>query len=172
MVAPVLSNSTLPRNVYLPATEGGWTNFYSGEAVGGSRATTIGVSPSIREIPLFVRAGSIIALGPDGLQWTGEKESDPLELRIYAGSDGFFQLFEDDGVASDFRSGTRIDFSWDDQRKTVTVSERTGIPFQGMLHTRTLHMVLVSRGHGVGVGETTSPDKTVTYVGQRIEVSL
>ena len=135
-------------------------------------ATTIPVPATIREIPLLVRAGSIVALGPDGLQWTGEKQSDPLELRIYSGADGYFELFEDDGETSDFSTGTRIAFSWDDKSKTLTVADRTGAPFQGMLNTRTLHIVAVAKGHGVGVAETAQPDKIVTYVGQRIEVAL
>ena len=172
MVAPVVSNSTQPRNVYLPASEGGWTNFYTGEVITGSTAVTVPVPSTIRQIPLLVRAGSIVALGPDGLQWTGEKQSDPLELRIYSGADGYFQLFEDDGVTADFSTGTRIAFSWDDKSKTLTVSERTGESFSGMLHTRTLHVVAVAKGHGVGVTETAQPDKIISYDGHRIEVAL
>ena len=55
-------------------------------------------------MPLFVRAGSIIPMGPD-LQYAAEKPADPIELRVYRGADGAFTLYEDENDGYNYEKG-------------------------------------------------------------------
>merc|ERR1711871_1481478 len=169
LVAPIVSNES-SRNVYLPHVPGGWTGFYSG-ATTTALPATVTVQPDIREIPLFVRAGSILLLGPDQ-QYTGESKSDPIEIRIFPGTDGSFVLFEDDGTSGASDQYSTIAFEWQDDTRTLTIGARAGEGFQGMLRTRTFLVFLVSPGHGVGVAPAASnkADKTVVYDGSMLAV--
>ena len=110
--------------------------------------------------------------GPD-LQYTGEKAADPIEVRVYGGSDGNFSLFEDDGLSSDASASTLIPFQWRDSKRQLVIGQRSGKGFVGQLDSRTFKIVLVRPGVGVGVDPT--PDascKAVTYTGQSLTVEL
>ena len=123
--------------------------------------------------PIYVRAGAILTLGPLK-QYTTEKLADPLEVRIYAGADGFFSLYEDDGLSAN-APASKIAFHWDDAIRLLTVDARVG-SFQGMLNTRTFQIVMVGSnsagGHGTGVGPCSTPDKVVTYDGSKLKVQF
>mmetsp|Transcript_70426 Transcript_70426/g.199700 ORF Transcript_70426/g.199700 Transcript_70426/m.199700 type:complete len:884 (-) Transcript_70426:91-2742(-) len=153
------------RSAYLPQTAQ-WVNFQTGAGLPSGDAE---VTFKQSEAPAFVRAGSVVVLGPL-LQRSDEKPADPLEVRVYAGRDGSFTLFEDDGVSRAYQQGkaTTIAFSWDEAKRQLTVGARQG-SFPGMLQSRTLHVVCVRPGHGVGVAES-KPDKVVHYTG--VEVSV
>jgi alpha-D-xyloside xylohydrolase len=114
-----------------------------------------------------VRAGSIVPLGP-AMEWSTEKPADPLEVRIYPGADGDFTLYEDenDGYAYTKGAHATIALHWDDAGKTLTLGAREG-SFPGMLAKRTLRVVKVGRGHGVGIGESETADKTAEYAGEK-----
>jgi len=118
----------------------------------------------LETLPLYVRAGSIIPMGPE-LQWSNEKPADPIELRIYPGADGDFTLYEDDGASYAYEKGEHaaITFRWNDGTHTLTISARKG-SFPGMLQKRTFNVVVVSSKHGIG-GEITHPDQVVNYDG-------
>jgi alpha-D-xyloside xylohydrolase len=168
LVSPVLQPKAVARSVYLPAGAA-WTNFWTGESShGGGRAD---VSAPQEVIPLFIRAGSIIPMGPD-LQYAGEKPADPIELRVYAGADGSFTLYEDEGDGYRYEKGAyaTIPFAWDDAAKTLTIGTRTG-EFPGMLKERTFHIVWVSANHGVGIAPTGQSDAVVQYKGDVVKVS-
>ena len=121
-------------------------------------------------MPLFIRAGSIIPFGPE-LQYTGEKPADPITLYVYAGADGAFTLYEDDGLTYGYEKGAfaRIPIRWDDSSKTLTMGKRDG-RFPGMLAKRTFNVVLVARNNPAGFSFTPKADQTVTYRGK--ETSL
>lgn len=174
LVAPVVSNAST-RSVWLPAPAGAWRGFHDGKPLAAGGDVT--VAPKIDEVPLWGRAGSLLVLGPD-LQHTGEKASDPLELRIFDGGDATFTLYEDDGESGfDTTTGAAatgaatILFSWDDAAETLTVGPRSG-SFPGMLTSRTLHVVRVAPGHGVGVAPTETPDAVATYSGAKLVIAL
>ena len=157
------------RTVYFPQVEGGWIGFNDGIAV--PSFGTVSVSLPIIQTPLFVRASAIVVMGPD-LQYTSQLPADPLEIRLYPGTaNATFCLLEDDGEDSDFTQRTRIDFSWFPVARTLVVGARIGA-FAGMLNTRTLRLVAVAEGHGVGVDETAKPDVIATYDGQELHVLL
>jgi alpha-D-xyloside xylohydrolase len=122
-------------------------------------------------LPLYVRAGSIVPLGPD-LEWSTEKPADPVELRIYRGADGEFTLYEDENDNYNYEKGIHatISFRWDDARQVLTIGDRQG-EFPGMLASRTFCVVFVGEHHGTGIGPTANPDKVVQYSGKQMTVT-
>ena len=95
-------------------------------------------------IPLYVRAGSILPLGPS-MEWSTQKPADPIELRIYAGADGDFTLYEDENDTYHYEKGayTEIPLHWDDAHRSSN-HRRTPGSFPGMLEHRTFRVVLVA----------------------------
>jgi len=136
MAAPILQSGG-QRSVYLPA--GGWYAFGSNLPFNGNRI--IEVTAGLDEIPLFVRAGSILPLGPV-IQHTSQLPSGPLELQIYPGKDATFTLFEDDGDTVDYLKGQvrRTTFTWQD--KTGRLSWKSEGPYAGKDVFQNLHVVL------------------------------
>jgi len=122
-------------------------------------------------LPLYVRAGSILPMGPD-LEWSSEKPADPIELRIYRGADGDFTLYEDENDNYNYENGeyATIPFHWSDATRTLTIGERKG-QFPGMLVSRSIRVVFVSENHGIGINPADIPDKVVTYAGKQISVT-
>jgi alpha-D-xyloside xylohydrolase len=165
LVAPVtVPGRTSPtRPVYLPAGTD-WINFWTGEKFTGGQ--TVEAPAPLDQIPLYVRAGSIIPFGPE-VQYADEKPADPIELRIYPGADGQFTLYEDEDDNYDYEKGVyaTLPFTWSDHNQTLLVAARHG-RFPGMLDKRTFQAVRVSTGHGTGMGPTDHPDVNVSYSGQ------
>jgi alpha-D-xyloside xylohydrolase len=166
LVNPVTEPKATSRHVYLP--DATWFDFWTGASQPGGHS--IEATAPLERIPLFVRAGSILPLGPD-VEYASEKPADPLEIRVYRGANGSFTLYEDEGDAYNYEKGVyaTIPFSWDDASQTFTIGERKG-SFPGMLAERTIHVVFVSEGHGAGAGLTDHPDKTVRYSGKSLAV--
>jgi alpha-D-xyloside xylohydrolase len=170
LVAPVTTYQARSRSVYLPQANAGWYDFWTGaHSVGGQ---TLDTPAPFGSMPLFIRAGAIIPFGPE-MQYTGEKPSDPITLCVYAGADGEFTLYEDDGVSYGYERGAfaRIPLHWDDATKTLTIGKREG-KFPGMLNQRTFNVVLVTKDKPVGFSFTPKPDKSVRYQGQAVKVKV
>jgi alpha-D-xyloside xylohydrolase len=166
LVCPVTQPGATSRSVYLPAGAN-WYNFWTGDETFGGRAIN---SPApIDTLPLFVRDGSIIPLGPF-LQYTNEKPANPIELRIYEGADGKFLLYEDEGVNYNYEKGiyATVPFSWDQSSKTLTIGSRSGA-FPGMLRKRTFEIVFVNNKNGGGLNPSIVY-KRIDYVGSPINV--
>lgn len=117
-----------------------WYDFWTGERLKGGRDITI--ATNIDRVPMFVRAGSILPLGPE-MQYVGEKTWDNLEIRIYPGADGEFTLYEDEGDNYNYENGyhATIIFSWNDRSRTLTISPRQG-GYKGMILERTFNVML------------------------------
>jgi alpha-D-xyloside xylohydrolase len=167
LVNPVTEPGAATRRLYLPNAK--WYDFWTGAAIQGGR--TLDAPSTIDRMPLYVRAGSILPLGPD-LQYAAEKSADPIELRIYRGANGAFTLYEDENDSYDYEKGVHatIPFSWDDTAHALTIGDRTGT-FPGMLEKRTFRVVFVTENHGTGGGLTENADKTVEYSGKKIKVT-
>jgi alpha-D-xyloside xylohydrolase len=167
LVNPVTQPAISTRPVYLPKTS--WYDFWAGTASEGGRF--INAITPLDRLPLYVRAGSIVPLGPDE-EWSTEKPADPMELRIYAGADGDFTLYEDENDNYNYEKGAyaTIPLHWDDKGQTLTIGERKG-QFPGMLENRTFRVVFVRENHGVGVKTSDEPDKVVQYSGKQISVN-
>lgn len=123
LVAPVTEKGATSRNLYLP--RGVWYDFWTEEKVEGGREISRPVD--LATMPLYVRAGSIIPLGPVK-QYTGEKVDAPLTLQVYSGANGVFTLYEDDGITFDYRKGKwmKIEIAWNDNRRRLTMRLATG----------------------------------------------
>ncbi len=166
LVSPVTEPGADTRRMYLPKTT--WYDFWTGQKQAGGMM--IDASAPLDRIPLYVRAGSIIPMGPD-LQYAAEKPADPIELRVYRGADGSFTLYEDENDGYDYEKGVyaTIPIRWDEASQTLTIGERKGT-FPGMLASRTFHVVFVSENHGAGIPPTDQADKMVRYAGQSVSV--
>jgi alpha-D-xyloside xylohydrolase len=116
---------------------------------------------------LEVRAGSILPLGP-AIEYAGQA-ADPIELRIYPGADGDFNLYEDEGDSYRYEEGAHaiIPIHWDNASRTVTIGAREG-SYSGMAAGHTFNVVIVASGHGVGGEATDAPDKVIQYSGAKI----
>jgi alpha-D-xyloside xylohydrolase len=169
MVSPVTTYQARDRTVVLPATAGGWYDFWTGAAVAVQPGH---VAAPFDAIPVHVRAGAIIPFGPE-LQYTDEKPPDPITLYVYAGSDGAFTLYEDDGVSNDYEKGAfaTIPIRWQDATRTLTIGKRAGA-FPGMLARRTFQIVLVRRDRPVPFSLSPKPEKTVGYAGEAVALKL
>ena len=157
------------RTVYLPAGNQ-WIDFWTGEVLAGGKS--VAADAPIDKIPLMVRSGSIIPMGPF-VQYSTEKPADPIELRIYPGANGSFTLYEDENDNYNYEKGvySTIDFNWDDAQHQLRIDARKG-SFPGMLNTRTFHVVVVRKGHGTGVEVTGTPDKVIAYQGEQETVPI
>jgi alpha-D-xyloside xylohydrolase len=166
LVNPVTEPGATSRHLYLPQAT--WYDFWTGATMQGGRA--IDAPAPIDRIPLFIRAGSILPLGPD-IGYATEKPADPLEMRVYRGANGSFALYEDENDSYAYEKGAHatIPFSWDEISHTLTIGERAG-EFPGMLRTRTFHIVFVGEHHGVGGGLSDQPDRTISYSGSKLTV--
>ena len=163
LVAPILEDGTgesrtVRREVYLPA--GTWVDFWTGEAVSGGRRVTKAAPIDI--IPVYVKAGSIVPMTTEKVQYSTEKDWSRLELRVYPGADGSFTLYEDEFDNYNYENGayTEIPLSWNDVDRTLTIGARTG-SYNGMLKSRKF-VVDVPGGK----------PKTVTYSGRAVTVKL
>ena len=157
LVNPVTEQGATSRRLYLPAGTR-WYDYWTGEARDGGK--TIEAAAPLDSIPLYVRAGAILPLGPD-IEWSTEKPADPIELRVFPGADGSFTLYEDENDNYDYEKGVyaTIPFSWDDAKHTLTIGARQG-SFPGMLQTRTFRVAVAGL-----------PAKTVEYSGAEVQVS-
>jgi alpha-D-xyloside xylohydrolase len=167
LVNPVTEPGANSRQVYLPAAT--WYDFWTGASTPGPRAMV--TAAPIDRLPLFVRAGSIVPLGPD-LEYAAEKPADPIEIRVYRGANGSFTLYEDENDNYNYERGAHatIRFTWDDASQRLTIGDRAGT-FPGMLQSRTFRVVFVGAGHGVGQALTQNADKSLTYTGKTVTVT-
>jgi len=140
MVAPVLDRGARARSLYLPA--GRWFDFWSNQSWTGP--CTIQVPAPLDHLPLLVRQGAIVPLGPE-MQFSTERTLDPLRLEIYPGIKGALDLYEDDGESLDYESGawvqTRVEQARIDGEITVHISPPHG-DFKGYPTERLLRLNL------------------------------
>ena len=159
-IYPDIRQAKAPVSVYLPTSI--WYDFFTGERYEGGR-TILRPTP-ITDMPVYVRAGSIIPFGPD-VQYSDEKNWQELEIRVYPGADGKFTLYEDEGDGYNYERGafTEIPFTWDDSTRTLTIGPRKG-SYKGMLRERRFTIIVA--------GHTSSQPQTVSYSGEAISINL
>ena len=147
-----------------------WFDFWTGEKHQGGQ--TISKAASIDIIPLFVKAGAIIPVGPK-VQFATEKNWNDLEIRVYEGSDGKFVLYEDENDNYNYEKGdySTITFSWDNDKKVLTINDRKG-SFAGMLTERSFNIVKVCNDKGTGINTVQKYEKVVSYKGEKIIIKL
>lgn len=161
LVAPVTDAGATSRDVYLPKGTD-WYDFWTGQRIAGGQ--TIHRDAPLAVLPLYVRAGSILTLGPEE-EYTGEYPSAPTELRIYPGADGDAKLYNDDGLTYGYEKGQYawIPMHWDDASRTLTLEARQG-QLAGAPVGKDFHIILVKPGHGTGEA-VEDGDQRVAYTG-------
>ena len=122
----------LPKGTY-------WYDFWTGKRYQGGQTVTL--ETQLNRVPMFVRAGIILPLGPV-MQYVGEKNWDNLELRVYPGADASFTLYEDEGDSYNYEKGVyaTIPISWSERTHTLTIGERKG-SYPGMLEKRSFTII-------------------------------
>ena len=141
MVCPVTTYGARQREVYFPENDGGWYDFYTSQHVSDGGETKLVDAPYER-IPLYVPAGAILIEGPD-MQYSSEKPLDHLTVHVYAGKDGRFTLYEDEGTNYDYENGfcSFIDFDYLDASRILTIGTRRGV-FPEMVRNKTVKVIL------------------------------
>jgi alpha-D-xyloside xylohydrolase len=165
MVSPVTTEGATNRSVYFPG--GQWYDFWTGQLRNGGNTMT--VNAPLSQIPLHMRAGSIVPMGPD-IQYATER-ADTIELRIYPGADGSFTMYEDQGDGYEYETGkyATIPITYVDETKNVIIGARNG-SFTGMDAKKVFNIVFVKDGHGTGIGVTTDPDTLLEYTGKQVSL--
>ena len=157
------------RELYLPlGTE--WVDFWTGEKLSGGK--TVAKDAPLDIMPLFVKSGSILPIGPK-VQFATEKKWDNLEVRVYPGANGEFTLYEDENDNYNYEKGSfsTITFNWNDAKKTLTINDRKG-SFTGMLAERKFNIVLVDKSKGTGMKGVEKFDNVVAYDGKTVVIKL
>jgi len=166
LVAPVTDPGVNEWHVYLPKSTD-WYEFWTGQRYNGGQ--TIKTDAPLDKIPLYIKAGSILPMGKF-IQYAKEKPADTLEIRIYRGADGQFDLYEDEGDNYNYEKGkyTIISFKWDEKDQTLTICKRQG-SYPGNLTNRAFNVVLVSEAEGIGIS-VSNIKKQVSYTGTDIKI--
>ena len=140
--------------------------------LGGTSAAMVEADAPLDRIPLFVRAGAILPLGPQ-IEYATQDPAGLIELRIYRGADGTFDLYEDAGDGYEYEQGQHslIPLRWDDRDSTLTIGSRQG-SYPGMIERRIFDVVLVGSGHGVGVNGTGTPNAAIEYDGKEVRRTI
>lgn len=161
LVSPVVQPGARAREVYLPAGTD-WYDFWTGKRLAGGRS--VSVAADLSRIPLHVRAGSILPLGPVKPYADAPSEA-PLEIRVYPGRDGVFELYDDAGDGFGYEQGryALVRFTWRDRRRVLAIGARRG-SFAGMNPMQRLKIVCGARAD--------APPVSVVYSGAASEISL
>ena len=167
LVNPVFEQGARSRDVYLPAGSD-WYDFYSGEKHAGG--STIKAAAPLAQMPLFVKAGAILPVGP-AIQHTGESLNAPLMVNVFTGSDGRFEIYEDDGISYGYETGqwSRIPLRYDDAAATLYIGERQGA-FDTMAVERSIGVRWIAAGDRAADFDAEA-DVTLIYSGEPLTAS-
>lgn len=168
-IVPDVAKASAPVEVYLPKGTK-WIDFWTNETVEGGQNLKRECPVDI--LPLYVKAGSILPLGPK-VQYATEKKWDNLDICIYPGADGEFVLYEDESDNYNYEKGmfSTIKLHWNDASRTLTIEDRKG-EFPKMLKRRNFRITLMQPSKQSAETVMTSPDKKVTYSGKKLVVKL
>ena len=169
MACPIGYYGARERQVYLPKSCG-WYDFYTGQHMAGGQ--TITVNAPYERIPVFVPEGAIIPIGPD-MEWSDEKPAELIDLYIYAGKDGQFELYEDENTNYNYEKGacSTIRITYNNATKNVTFDNRKG-SFPGMLQKRRFNIHFISQTDSKPLDLQYNKGKIVKYNGKVMKVRL
>lgn len=169
LINPVYAYKQRSRSVYLPKGQG-WYNLYTGEYTEGGQ--TIHADAVYERMPVFVKAGSVLPFGP-ALQYTTEKKADTITLYVYAGKDGEFTLYEDEGINYNYEKGiySTIRFLYSENNKTLVIDKREG-EFPGMLKNRYFRIKFVTKEKRIPLDFNKKEGVVIKYNGTKQVISL
>lgn len=160
LIAPVYEKNARNRKVYLP--EGKWYDWWDNKEFSGGKYIQCKVDLDI--MPVFIRSGAIIPFDPPR-QYTSQHVDEPLEIRIYTGSDGLYILYEDDGISLDYlknKNTTITEFRWDEKNKALTIKPNGNSVSKTGSVERKFRLILLPSGE----------EKLISYNGQKISIKL
>jgi alpha-D-xyloside xylohydrolase len=168
LVAPVYEYQARERPVYLPSGAD-WYDFHSGSKLAGGQ--TVKAAAPLSRMPLYVRAGSIVPVGPE-IQYTSEAPGAPITLYVFTGKDGHFDLYEDDGVSYGYEKGqySYIPLRYDAARNSLIIGARSG-SFTGMPEERVFRVRWIKEGGKAPSDLDAATDMTVDYRGAEVLVT-
>jgi len=170
LINPITTQGATLRSVYFPSGLGTWYDFWTGDTVIAGNGRTITAQAPLQIMPLYVRNGSILPMGPEITY--ADTAADPIELRVYTGADGSFTLYEDEGDAYNYEKGVyaTIPITWNEASQDLSIGPTSG-QFPGMLTSRTFNVVWVSKNHGAGETVTATIDKAIPYNGGKLTLN-
>jgi alpha-D-xyloside xylohydrolase len=142
LVAPVTDYKARTKEVYLPSATG-WYDLYTGKYYDGGKK--IAVRAALDKVPLFIREGSIIPVGPE-IEYAEQKDNDDITLYIYTGKNAEFTLYEDENENNNYQKGicASIQFRYDERTGELTIDAPKG-SYPGMPEKRTFHVVWIGK---------------------------
>lgn len=166
LVSPITEEKATSRQVYFPANTT-WYDFWTGERIEGG--TTREMSAPHAHIPVAVRAGAILPLGPES-DYAAQHPDGPFEIRVYPGANGQFLIYQDQGDGYAYERGgfSTIVLTWDDVSHTLTIAARQGT-FAGMPASMRMNIALVHPHQSTGSG-TAQTVRTIIYTGSAMKV--
>jgi alpha-glucosidase (family GH31 glycosyl hydrolase) len=158
LVAPVVEQGATSRRVYLP--RGDWYDFWTERRITGGREIDRPVD--LATMPLYVRAGTVLPLGPVK-QYADEPSEEPTTLVVFPGVNGTSMLYDDDGVSFAYRAGAfmRIEMSWDERARRLTLRLAPG---SRMLTPAPRHFSVRVAGSAIAA--------PIVFTGQPLEIAL
>lgn len=168
LVNPIYTYQSRTRKLYLPKNAN-WYNMNTGEYLTGGK--WIHADAPFEQIPVFVKAGSIIPTGPQ-MEYVAEKKTDPLTIYIFEGADGHFDLYEDNGLDYNYEKGkfSSIPLDYNNASRSITIGNREG-NFEGMLTNRKIQLVFVSKENHSNIFDN-KITKSIDYKGKAASIKL
>ena len=169
LINPVYNYKERSRKLYLPKGHG-WYDLYTGNYQEGGH--TINADAPYERMPLFIKEGSIIPMGPD-IQYTMQKPADTLTLFVYTGRDGSFTLYEDEGINYNYEKDafSTIPFKWNEAEQSLAIGERKG-SFTGMLSKRLIRVMLVNKEHPQSLNADAAAGYSFIYKGNAVLINI
>ena len=169
LVNPVSEYKSRSRAVYLPSGSN-WYECKTGKSLAGGQ--TIQADAPYSEMPIYIRAGSIIPCGPE-IQYTSEKPADPIRIFVYTGSNGSFTFYEDENTNYNYEKGkfAKIPLTYNEDKKELVIGKRLG-SFAGMLKKRSIEIIFISKEKQSGMNFDSKPDAVVVYNGSQKTIKM
>jgi alpha-glucosidase/alpha-D-xyloside xylohydrolase len=161
LVAPVFEEGAEERDVYLPEGDA-WYDWWSNARHEGGRTVTRAVD--LETMPIFVREGAIIPFDPVR-QYMEQEVDGPTTIKVFAGADGEFTMYEDDGISLEYLQGQGVwtRMAWDEGTSTLRIEPG---PPEGVSNSaEEMRTFVVEALPG---GET----RTVEYDGAAVQVAF
>lgn len=167
LVSPIVEEGPVVWKTYLPAVQGGWYDFHDNQYMSTGWIQT-SVSPDY--IPVFVKAGTVLPLSSGYAENAQKALKSDLEIRVYAGTDGTYQLYEDEGTDYNYQKGgySCIRLFWDDAHSILIIGKRSG-QYEGMEPVRNLKIVKIALSSD---GKSNVTEKSVVYKGEELKIAF
>lgn len=167
LVSPIVEEGPTTWKTYLPFVQGGWYDFYDNRHLSSGWVQT-SVSPDY--IPVFVKSGTILPLASGYADEAKMALQSEWEIRVYTGTDGTYQLYEDNGTDCEYEKGacSCIRLTWNEKDATLVIGKRKGT-FVGMKPVRKLKIVKVASSFN---GAVEVVEKSVVYKGEELKVTF